>query len=63
MPDKSEQQIIANIRTVDKRRRKYCSYYTNTEFGDSRYYDLCLDSSSLGIDQCVKIICDIASSK
>ncbi|MBR6143234.1 MAG: cytidylate kinase family protein [Treponema sp.] len=52
--------MIANIRTVDKRRRKYCSYYTNTEFGDSRYYDLCLDSSSLGIDQCVKIICDIA---
>ncbi len=63
MPDKSEQQIIANIRTVDKRRRKYCSYYTNTEFGDSRYYDLCLDSSSLGIDQCVKIICDIAKGQ
>ena len=60
MPEKTEQQIIANIRTVDKRRRKYCSYYTNTEFGDSRYYDLCLDSSSLGLDQCVKIICDIA---
>ena len=50
------------MKTVDKRRTKYCSYYTNTEFGQSQYYDICLNSSKLGIEQCVQIICGIARS-
>lgn len=62
LPDKSEQQILNYMKTVDKRRTKYCSYYTNTEFGQSQYYDICLNSSKLGIEQCVQIICGIARS-
>ncbi len=60
MPGKTEQQILADIRTVDKRRRKYCAYYTNTEFGVSQYYDLCLCTSSLGVDKCVDLILNVA---
>ena len=60
MPDKSEKEILDYIKIVDKRRQKYCSHYTNTEFGASKYYDLCLSTSSLGIDKCVQIILDIA---
>ena len=60
MPDKSEKEILDDIKIVDKRRQKYCSHYTNTEFGVSKYYDLCLSTSSLGIDKCVQIILDIA---
>ncbi|MBP5447813.1 MAG: cytidylate kinase-like family protein [Treponema sp.] len=60
MPDKSEKEILDDIKIVDKRRQKYCSHYTNTEFGASKYYDLCLSTSSLGIDKCVQIILDIA---
>lgn len=56
MPDRTEQQVADELRRVDKKRRKYCSYHTATTFGDSRYYDLCLDSSRLGIDQCVNLI-------
>lgn len=60
MPDYSEEKILEEMKAVDKARRKYCAYYTNTEFGKSDYYDLCLKSSTLGIDACVDIICDLA---
>lgn len=56
----SENKILDMINTVDKRRRKYCEYYTNTDFGDAHNYDICIDSSRLGIDTCVDIICSLA---
>ncbi len=56
MPDQTDQQILDRIRRVDKQRKKYCTYHTHTEFGDSRYYDVCLDSSRFGIDRCVEIL-------
>ncbi len=55
-----ESKILDMIGTVDKRRMKYCDYYTNTEFGDAHNYDICLDSSRLGIETCVDIICALA---
>ena len=48
------------INTVDKRRKKYCEHYTNTEFGGAKNYDICLDSSRIGFDKCVDIICELA---
>ena len=60
MPDYSEGKILEEMKSVDKTRRKYCTYYTNTEFGHADYYDLTLKSSTLGIDTCVDIICRIA---
>ncbi len=56
MPDQTEEQVADEIRRVDKKRKKYCSYHTNTKFGDSRYYDICLDSSSFGLEKCVDIL-------
>lgn len=61
MKDYSEEKISQHMRDVDKTRRKYCSYYTDTEFGVAEFYDLCLSTSSLGIDTCVDIICDLAN--
>ena len=60
MPDVSENRIADRIRDVDRMRKRYCSYYTNTEFGRAEYYDLCLSSSRLGIDKCIDIICELA---
>lgn len=60
MPDATLDQIEDKMRYVDRTRKKYCSYYTNTEFGNSDYYDLCLKSSTLGVDKCVEIICKVA---
>ena len=56
MPDQTEEQVADEIRRVDKKRKKYSSYHTNTKFGDSRYYDICLDSSSFGLEKCVDIL-------
>ena len=56
MPDATEAKINEEIRAIDRTRKKYCSYYTNTEFGVADYYDICLNTSSLGIDACVEIL-------
>lgn len=60
MPDTAEAKVSEEIRTIDRARKKYCTYYTNTEFGAADYYDICLCSSSLGIESCVDIICNLA---
>ncbi len=60
MPTMTEEQIMNHMKGVDKARKKYCAYYTNTQFGQADYYDLCLKSSTLGIDRCVDLICEIA---
>lgn len=54
-----EEKILKAIEKVDRKRCKYCTYYTNTEFGDSRFYDLCLNSAKLGIDRCVETIVEL----
>lgn len=60
MQDVPEEKILKAIEKVDRKRCKYCTYYTNTEFGDSRFYDLSLNSAKLGIDQCVKLIVELS---
>lgn len=60
MADATEAKIYEELKTIDKARRKYCSYYTNTEFGVADYYDICLNTSTLGIDASVEIICNLA---
>jgi cytidylate kinase len=53
-------RLNEEIRSIDKTRKKYCSYYTNTEFGVADYYDICLNTSTLGIETCADIICNLA---
>ena len=61
MPDMSEDKVLERLHSVDKARKKYCKYYTHTEFGNAAYYDLCVKSSSLGIETSVDLICDAAN--
>ena len=42
----------------DKKRASYYNYYSNKKWGHSSSYDLCLDSSRLGIAGTVKVIED-----
>lgn len=62
MPGVSEDRIFEDIHTVDRARKRYCKHYTNTEFGNADYYDLCVKSSSLGIEKCIDMICDAADA-
>mgnify|MGYP002517640044 FL=1 len=43
---------------TDKKRASYYNYYTNKIWGDAKSYDLCIDSSKLGIGGTAKAIED-----
>ena len=51
--DKTPEQRLAE---KDKRRRVNYQHYTGRTWGAAQNYEMCLCSSMLGIDQCVKII-------
>ena len=48
---------------LDKQRSSYYNYYASKRWGDSRSYDLCINSSAVGIDGAVKIILEFAKLK
>lgn len=41
---------------TDKRRGNYYNYYTNRDWKDAKHYDMCINSSVLGIDKTVELI-------
>ena len=51
-----EEKIRNYAEHVDKQRASYYNYYTSRKWGDATTYDLCLDSSYLGIDGTVELI-------
>ena len=51
-----EEKIRNHAEHVDKQRASYYNYYTSRKWGDATTYDLCLDSSYLGIDGTVELI-------
>ena len=52
----SEKSPAARLQEKDKRRRVNYLHYTGQTWGTAQNYDLCLDSSRLGIENCVEII-------
>ena len=44
------------LKEVDKDRSSYYKYYTDQIWGESAYYDLCLDSSRIGVEGAVQVI-------
>jgi len=60
MPETSLSKINEEMHDIDKTRKKYCTYYTDTEFGVADYYDISLNTSTLGIKNCVDVICQLA---
>ena len=48
---------------TDKKRASYYNYYSSKKWGDSRSYDLCINSSSVGIDGAVDMILELARVK
>ena len=44
------------IRKTDKKRANYYNFYTERKWGDANTYDLCFDSSKLGLNKAVELI-------
>ena len=54
--DLSEEQAKKLIRQVDKDRASYYRYYTDQIWGEKENYELCINSSRIGVAGAVKII-------
>lgn len=52
----TEQKAKDMAQKQDKQRASYYNYYTCKKWGDSKSYDLCLNTSKLSTDDCVKMI-------
>ena len=40
----------------DKKRAAYYNFYTDTKWGDSKNYDICLNSGTIGLEKCADIL-------
>lgn len=57
----SEKSPEVRLQEKDKRRRVNYHHYTGRTWGTAQNYDLCLNSSTLGIDACADLILSIIS--
>lgn len=55
----SDTQIEEHLEKIDKKRSNYYNYFTYKTWGAAKSYNLCLDSSCLGIEQCIAIIAEV----
>lgn len=53
----------SHVKNRDKKRSSYYKHITDRAWGAAENYDLCLNSSTLGIDRCVEIICNYCLSE
>ena len=51
-----EEKPEKRLEEKDKKRKLYYQHYTGRTWGMAQNYHLCLDSSLIGIDNCVDII-------
>ena len=56
----TEEKAVALIEKRDKGREEYYNYYTFGDWGVASTYDLCIDSSILGIEGTAEMIIDYA---
>lgn len=59
----SENEAKKAISSRDQRRRIYHNHYADTKWGDSRHYDLCINSSKLGLEQTVDLLMDYINKR
>ena len=52
----SEKSPAARLAEKDKRRRINYQHYTGRTWGDAKNYELCIDSSAVGIEKAVELI-------
>ena len=59
----SESQAKDVMIKAGKKRASYYNYYSSKRWGDSKSYDLCMNSSKIGYDGVVKMIQDFVEIK
>lgn len=51
-----EQEAVLKAKRHDKKRKQYHNYHAEGKWGDSRTYDICVNSSRLGIEKTVDLL-------
>lgn len=51
-----EKAALNRMKKEDKMRKTYHNFYSDGKWGDSRNYDVCVNSSTLGIDKTVEAL-------
>lgn len=54
--DLDEKAAYNRMKKEDKMRKTYHNFYADGKWGDSRTYDICINSSALGIDKTVQTL-------
>ena len=54
--DLDEKTALNRMKKEDKVRKTYHNFYADGKWGDSRSYDLCVNSSTLGVEQTLQTI-------
>ncbi len=57
----SEKSPATRLNEKDKRRRVNYQHYTGRKWGEAQNYDICLNSSTLGVEKCADIVLSIIS--
>ncbi len=59
----SDSEALAKMYRHDKKRKIYHNRYSKGKWGDSRNYDLCVKSSSLGIENTVESLSEVIQKR
>jgi cytidylate kinase len=59
----SHEEALKRIEYIENRRASYYNYYTGKRWGEAKSYDLCIDSSILGIPETARFIADFVHKK
>ena len=58
-----ETEAKKKIKEVDKDRSSFYRYYSDQTWGDAQNYDLCINSSKLGVEGTVQVILDYIKAR
>lgn len=61
--DTSDRRAESMIDEADRKRGAYFNYFTGRNWSDPSSYDLCLNTSTLGLERCAEIIAEVARRK
>lgn len=50
----SRKKLVKKIKSIDKNRARYYNYYTGEKWGNPLNYDICVNTTSVNIDDIVK---------
>ncbi len=59
----SEKSPEARLQEKDKRRKVNYQHYTGRTWGQAQNYDICLNSSTVGVENCADIIVSLTNAK